>query len=149
MAKKPSQRLQVVLKLAHIKQQQAADKLAQASAALQRNRSQGEQLQTYQGEYNRHFHSFEQQPVSSQQMRNYQRFYNSLEEAVYTQAQRSAVSETQYEHHRLNWQKAYASEKNMEKLVLRKQQQETKTEDVKLQRELDDRGRSKDLQQGD
>ncbi|MCR8921658.1 flagellar export protein FliJ [Dasania sp. GY-MA-18] len=143
MAKKSSQRLQVVLKLAHIKQQQAAEKLAQAAAAVQRNQAQGEQLRVYQGEYNKHFHNYENQPVSSQQMRNYQRFYSDLEEAVYTQDQRSSVAETQFEFHRQQWQKRYASEKNMEKLVVRKQQQEDQEQELKIQRELDDRASGK------
>ena len=140
--KKSSERLQVVLKLAQLKQQQAAERLAEATKALQANQQQGQQLRVYQKEYNNHFHSFEQQPLNSQVMRNYQRFYGDLEVAVYTQDQRSQMSQTQFEFHREKWQQAYGSEKNMEKLVDRKRQQEEKALDAKLQRELDDRSYS-------
>ena len=142
-AKKSSERLQVVLKLAQIKQQQAAEQLAEATKALQDNQQQGQQLRTYQQEYNSHFHQFEQQPLNPQTMRNYQRFYGNLEVAIYTQDQRSQASQAQYEATRSQWQDAYGREKNMGKLVERKQLEEEKAIEDKLQRELDDRANTR------
>ncbi|MGK0440689.1 MAG: flagellar FliJ protein [Pseudohongiellaceae bacterium] len=138
-AKKTSERLHVVLKLAQIKQQQAAERLAEASRAVENNKQQGQQLRVYQREYNNHFHSYEQAPVNSQQMRNYQRFYNNLEEAVYTQDQRSDVAEQQLEFHRSHWQKCYGREKNMASLIDRKCAEEGRKQEGKIQREMDDR----------
>ena len=142
VAKRSSDRLKVVLKLAQIRQQQAAEKLADATRALETHRQQGQQLRSYQDEYNKHFHSYEQATKSPQQMRNYQRFYGDLEEAVYTQDQRSEVSAQQLEYHRNQWQKTYGREKNMQSLVDRKRSEEEKTLEDKLQRELDDRANS-------
>jgi flagellar protein FliJ len=138
-AKKPSQRLQVVLKLAQIKQKQAAERLAEATRTLENNKQQGQQLRVYQREYNNHFHSYEKSAVSPQQMRNYQRFYGDLEEAVYTQDQRSDVSAKQFEFHRRHWQTCYGREKNMESLIDRKRFEEDKSLESTVQREIDDR----------
>ena len=137
--KKSSERLKLVLKLAQIKQQQAADRLAEASRSLEGSKQQEKDLLHYQQEYNRHFQYFEQQLVSPMQMRNYQRFYGGLEEAVYTQGQRIEVSERNVEFHRKHWQKEYHREKNMQKLIERKQCLEDKLSENKLQKALDDR----------
>lgn len=137
--KKSSERLQVVLRLAQIKQRQAAERLAEAARSLAAHRQQAQQLQDYQGEYNQKFHQLSQQQMNSLELRNYQRFYNNLDEAIDTQHRRSDVCAEQLEFHRKHWQKEYGREKNMEKLIGQKQRLEEKQLESKLQRVLDDR----------
>lgn len=142
-AKKSSQRLQVVLQLAHIKQQQAAERLAQATRALESSRQQTEQLISYQVEYNEQFTAKQGQALDAAQLRNYLRFYKDLDGAVISQQQRNEISDQNLDFHRKHWQKAYGREKNLESLIAEKKIIEAKQQDDKEQRALDDRSQQK------
>lgn len=143
MAVKSSERLQLVLKLATMKQQRAAEQLAAASAEQQQCLQQVEQLQSYQHEYSTNFSG--RPPATALELRNYQRFYGNLEQVVTGQQSRIEGVEQQLDQARQLWQQAYGREKNLEKLVSKKQLQELAEVDLKLQRELDDRPRAQGL----
>lgn len=138
MAKqRSSERLQVVLKLASLKQQEAAKQLAEATRAQQEQRQQAEQLQSYQEEYRQQFLA-NTAVQSSYSLRNGQRFFDKLDEAVATQFRRSDLSEENLDHYRQEWQRAHGREQNMSKLIDSKAQQEEKHAEAQLQKALDD-----------
>ncbi len=143
MKKKPSQRLETVLKLAQIKEQQAAEKLADSIRDLASHQQQEQELANYQYEYSKDFKNVggeaKAEGVSAAQLANYQRFYGNLEVAGNTQRERVELASKQQEQARGQWQQQYSRQKNMEKLVERKRQQEDSEAENKLQREQDDR----------
>ena len=139
MAKKTSQRLQTVLKLARLRQQLAAEQLGAMIQNADAQQQQAEQLKHYQLDYGAHLKALGASGASAGQLVNYQRFMDNLEQAVVTQQQRVVLARDQREQARNRWQQQYAREKNMEALVERKQQQELRVADNRLQREQDDR----------
>jgi flagellar FliJ protein len=137
--KKASQRLQAVLKLAQLKEKLAAEKLAATIRATDSQKQQKQQLQSFQQEYQQQFQVVGAKGASALQLMNYQKFYGSLQNAVDVQQQRVNLSDSQCEQARSQWQRLYAEQKNMEKLVERKAVEETLEADKKIQREQDDR----------
>lgn len=136
---KSSKRLQTVLKLAKLRQQQAADQLAQCQHAQQSQQQQMEQLQSYQDQYNCQFQSQTGQAINPMQLNNYQLFYNSLDEAVRVAQHRQSQVDYELEQARNQWQQSYSKQKTMESLVEAKQHHEQQEQANKEQRVLDDR----------
>ena len=139
MRKKPSERLETVLKLAKIKEQAAAVKLADNLRNVESHRQQEKQLQQYKDDYHQQFSQQGGEVKSAADLLNFQRFYNSLEEAELTQKQRTVLAKDQCELAQAEWQLQYGKEKNMQSLVERKQQKEMLDEEKKDQARLDDR----------
>jgi flagellar FliJ protein len=139
MRQKPSQRLQTVLKLAKLREQAAAEKLAQCIRDVDMHSQQETQLQLYKNEYCNQFKTLGVERISAAQVSNFQRFYTNLEEVETTQQERLRLAESQCEQARLKWQQQYSRQTNMQILVDKKQQQEERELDNKLQREQDDR----------
>ena len=143
MKQKASQRLQTVLNLAQIKEQQAAEKLSASIRQLALSQQQEQQLIHYKHEYSQQFKNVadkaESGTISATQLANYQRFYDSLEAAGNTQHEQVELASQQQEQARSLWQQHYARYKNMDKLVEKKRQYEVNEAEKKLQREQDDR----------
>ncbi|WP_101759368.1 flagellar export protein FliJ [Oceanicoccus sp. KOV_DT_Chl] len=139
MAEKPSKRLQTVLRLAKLKEQQAAEKLANAIRLVQAQKAQLQQLDQYKAEYGNQFQQSVAQQLNVAKLANFQRFYHNLEQVGETQQERQVLAEQQQDQARALWQQQYSRHKNMQSLIERKQHQEQASEDKKLQREQDDR----------
>lgn len=136
---KASKRLKIVLKLAQMKQQQAAEQLAKSQRQADSIQQQSQQLKDYQYDYNDRFSALANSDVSAAQLANYQRFYGSLEDAVFNQQQQLNVADSQLERARQYWQAEYAREQNMLSLIERKQSEEQLSEEKLLQKEQDAR----------
>lgn len=138
MAKTPSQRLSTVLKLARLREQQAALKLADTIRNVQASKQQQQQLQNYKTEYSQHFKQ-RSSGQSASELANFQRFYAGLEQASDTQQQRTVLADNQLEQARSEWQRLHGREQNLQTLIANKQQQEDRQRDNREQRQLDDR----------
>jgi flagellar protein FliJ len=136
---KPSKRLKTVLKLAQLKQKQTAERLGKSQQAFEAQIQQAQQLESYQTQYNHQFNSDVNRPVSALQISNYMQFFNSLGGAVEVQYQRKQQAESQLDLAREQWQQSYAREQNMQSLIEKKEREEAKDDENKLQRMLDDR----------
>ena len=137
MGKKSSERLATVLKLAKMRQQLAAQVLAENIRNKTSHDEQLQQLQSFKDDY---LDKFAQGVnLTSSSLMNYQTFYGSLEKAVEMQAQRTVLSQNQLEQARKQWQSLYAREKNMESLIDKKIKIEEVEEEKKIQAEQDDR----------
>lgn len=143
MKQKPSQRLQTVLQLAQIKEQQAAEKLSDSIRELASRQQQEQQLTSYKHEYSQQFKNVgaktETGAVSAARLANYQRFYDNLEAAGNTQHEQVELASQQQAQARALWQQQHVRQKNMGKLVDQKRGQEESEAEKKLQREQDDR----------
>lgn len=137
--KKPSERLQAVLMLAKLRQQQAAEQLASAIRAAQQQQQQIEQLQSFQQEYNNQFAESASAGASASQLKNHQTFYGKLDAAVSSQQSQLAAGSAQLDRARELWQLHYSKQKNMTELVAKKRQLEQQAEEKQQQREQDDR----------
>lgn len=138
MRKKSSERLQTVLKLAKLREQAAAVKLAENIRNVEQHQHQQQQIKQYQGEYTRQFQQPAQQKTAGQ-LDNLLRFIGNLEQAADIQQQRSVLASEQLQQAKLQWQQLHGREKNMQTLIEKKQRQESWQEDNKVQRQLDDR----------
>ena len=143
MKKPASQRLKTVLKLAQLRERQAAFRLAESARNTELYAQQGQQLQQYKDEYSEQFKSLAHTQANAANLENYQRFYGNLQDAGDTQQERVALAASQQEQARLKWQQQYARQKNMQSLIARKEKLEHRDADNKLQREQDDSRRSK------
>ena len=138
MATPPSERLSTVLKLARLREQQAALKLADTIREVQASQQQQQQLQHYKTEYSQHFKQ-RSSGQSAAELANFQRFYAGLEQASDTQQQRTALADSQLEQARAEWQRLHGRGQNLQTLIANKQQQEDRRRDNREQRQLDDR----------
>ncbi len=143
MKQRASHRLKTVLKLAQLRERQAASRLAESVRNTKLNSQQGQQLQQYKNEYCEQFKALENTQASAADLANYQRFYGNLQGAGETQQERLALAISQEEQARLQWQQQYARQKNMQSLIERKAKLEQRDVDNKLQRQQDDSRRVK------
>ena len=138
---KPSERLKTVLRLAQLRQQQAAEQLGELTRNAEAQALQADQLKHYQLEYAQQFRDLGSGGVSAARLRNFQGFYGNLEQVIDTQGERVVLARNQQEAARQRWQQQYAREKNLQSLVERKAFEEQLQVEKKLQRLLDDRPR--------
>lgn len=138
MKKPASQRLKIVLKLARLRERQAAFGLAESVRNAERNVQQGQQLQQYKDEYREQFKSLAQTQANAADLENYQRFYGNLQDTGDTQQERVALAAAQQKQARIKWQQQYARQKNIQSLIARRVKLEQRDADNKLQREQDD-----------
>jgi flagellar FliJ protein len=144
--KKASQRLQVLLRLAEMKEQNAARQLAADSERLQQAREQGQQLALYEKDYQQGFVERGAQALTRQNLLNYQGFFRQLEQ-VQTQQQRTIEQrDREREAARLQWIEQYSRRRLLTRVRERRLAQEQLKADKKLQSEIDDHTARKQLQ---
>lgn len=143
MKQLPSERLKTVLKLAQLRERQAARQLADSARNTALNRQQEQQLQQYKLEYRQQFEALVNTQTNAANVENYQRFYTNLQGAGDAQQDRIALAVAQQERARLQWQQQYARQKNLEALIERKARVEQMDADNKVQRQQDDNYRQK------
>jgi flagellar protein FliJ len=144
--KKPSQRLQVLLRLAQMREQDAARELAAESERLQQAQEQGRQLALYEKDYQQGFVDRGAQTLNRQNLLNYQGFFRQLEH-VQTQQQRNIEQrDRDREAARLQWIEQYSRRKLLTRIRERRLAQEQLKADKKLQAEIDDHTSRKLLQ---
>lgn len=145
--KKASQRLQVLLRLAEMREQNAARRLASDSERAQQAREQGRQLALYEQDYQQGFiERGPDQPLNRQSLLNYQGFFRQLEH-VQTQQQKTIEQrDREREAARLQWVEQYSKRQLLIKIRERRLAQEQLKADKKLQAEIDDHTARKQLQ---
>lgn len=139
MARKPSQRLQTLLKLADLREQQAAKALAAQAERLQQAEQQQRALAQYEQEYHADYLQRGGQSFSPRDLLNYQGFFRQLENAQLTQARAVALRDSEREQARLRWLQLNAKRRLLTQLHAQRRLREEQEQDRKLQREIDDR----------
>jgi flagellar export protein FliJ len=138
MARKSSERLQVLLKLAALKEQTAARQLAQHSELLQQAQEQGRQLALYERDYQQNYIERGAQPLSRHNLLNYQGFFRQLEQVQTQQGRTIAHRDHEREAARANWVQLYARRRLLAQVRERRLALERLAAEKKLQREIDD-----------
>ena len=140
MARKSSQRLQTLLKLAELKEQQAARQLGEANGRLEQAQRQSSQLVQYRDEYQgQYLARTGAQSFNRRDLLNYQGFFQQLE---HVQEQQQRVIEQRDDERgqaRAAWLDLYSRRLLLQRVRERRLQREQQEADKKQQRELDDR----------
>jgi flagellar export protein FliJ len=138
MARKRSERLQALLKLTAMKEQNAVRALAASSERLQQAQQQRQQLTEYEQEYQRQYTQLDK-PVDRNFFTNFQGFFRQLENVQQQQELAIKMRDYEREQARLRWVELYSKQRLLNNVRERWLQTEAAEADKKLQGELDDR----------
>lgn len=139
MARKGSDRLQTLLKLAAMREQAAARQLAQSSERLQQAQQQSQQLRQYEHDYQQSYVDHGSETVSRSFLLNYQGFFRQLETAQTQQHQTIELRVGDREQARLRWLEQYTKRHLLNRVREQRLASEALAAEKKTQRELDDR----------
>ena len=140
MAKqKRSERLKVLLKLARMREENAARTLATSSEKLQQAERQGQQLSQYQHEYEQQFSARASQAISMRDLRNFQGFFRQLDSVQAQQQQVVALRDHEREQARQQWIALYQRRRVLDQIRERARAQEEAAQERRLQAQFDDR----------
>lgn len=139
MARKSSERLRVLLKLAGMREQAAARQLAASSEQLQQAQQQSRQLAQYERDYQQRYVDVGSGPVNRNFLLNYQGFFRQLEVVQVQQGRAIELRESDREQARLRWIETYAKRRLLTNVRKRRLADELQESEKKVQREIDDR----------
>ncbi len=150
MARKGSERLQTLLKLAAMREQAAARQLGVSSERLQQAQLQSQQLQQYERDYQQRYVDMGSATVSRNFLLNYQGFFRQLETVQTQQQQTIELRAGDREQARLRWLEQHAKRRLLNRVREQRLANEALAAEKKIQREIDDRTmRSASLGQSD
>lgn len=145
MARKSSDRLQTLLKLAAMREDAAAQRLAQSNEQLLNARQQSRQLQQYEHDYQQRYVATGAASVGKHFLLNYQGFFRQLEKAQLQQHRTIELREDDREKARLGWLEQHMKRKVLTRLREQRLASEALVVEKKVQRDLDDRAARKPL----
>ena len=135
----PSKRLKPVQQVAASRERNAARTMGQARQHLAQEEAKLAQLKKYHQEYLERFQQVASQGMSANQLQEYRAFLTKLERAIQEQESVVAESRTQCSQHQENWQQKHVRTQALGKVMERYQREERKQEDVREQKESDER----------
>lgn len=138
MAKKRSQRLEPVVKLAENEEQQAALALGDAQSSLAQAEERLEELRSYREEYINRFHANGAVGMSAVQMGDYRLFLSNLSRAIEQQTELVEQAAAVVEQQRQQWFSQRGKVKVLDNVVSRYQADEQRVLEKKEQREQDE-----------
>lgn len=139
MAKKRSERLRSLLKLAQMREDNAARQLADNSEKLQQAQQQNQQLALYSDEYQQRYLAQVNQVVSVRDLRNFQGFFQQLDQVQVQQQRLIEQRDRERELARLQWLQLYNRRRVLDQIRERSKLEEEAVSERKLQSEFDDR----------
>ncbi len=134
-----SKRLRPVHRVAESKEQTAARELGDSTRYVHQQEARLEELRRYHAEYLERFHSAAKMGMSALQLQEYRAFLSKLERAIREQ---ETIIKDGLNVHRFkkdNWQQKHVRTQALGKVIDRYKHAETKAEDKREQKELDDR----------
>ncbi|HUH38618.1 MAG TPA: flagellar export protein FliJ [Spongiibacteraceae bacterium] len=132
--RKRSEQLAAALKLAALREQQAARKLGVQQQGLRQLEAQAEQLDSYRKEYRQQFLKAGSQGLDAQALRNYQGFFQNLAQADTLQAQRIEQARQQRSTLLAAWTRMHWRRKVMADLVQRRRTEEDREQEKRAER---------------
>lgn len=142
-----SKRLQVVARLAQLREQQQLIRLQQTHSHRKQQRDSLNQLQEYQDEYSRNGISLGKDDASVDatpsysvsDLKNFSRFMNDLSVATQIQQQQLGAAEEVCQNNEAHWAQLHARHKRLQELVESNREQEQQQAETLADRENDDR----------
>lgn len=114
-----SKRMQPVLRIAAMRERDAARELGNAQRMLQEQEGRLAELRAYQAEYARDFQVQGSAGISAARFQEYQRFMASLNQAIEQQQQVVQNAVRVYAQKQQFWQQAYGKSKSLDKVMER------------------------------
>lgn len=139
MARKGSDRLRTLLKLAAMREDAAAKRLAHSNEQLLNAQLQSQQLQQYEHDYQERYVTEGSAPVGKNFLLNYQGFFRQLEKAQLQQHRMIELRKDDREKARLGWLEQHMRRKVLTRLREQRLTSEALVVEKKVQRDLDDR----------
>lgn len=139
MARKSSERLRTLLKLAEMREQAAARQLGQGNERLQQAQLQSHQLHRYESDYQQRYVDLGGSALSSNALRNFQGFFRQLETAQIRQEQTVELRAKECEKARQCWLEQHARRRLLDRVRDQRLASEALAAEKKAQRDLDDR----------
>ncbi len=139
MARKSSDRLRTLLKLAAMREDAAAQRLAQSNEQLLNAQQQSQQLHQYEHDYQQRYVSGGAATVDKNFLLNYQGFFRQLEKVQVQQQRVIEMREGDRERARQGWIEQYMKRRVLTRLREQRLTTEALAVEKKLQRDLDDR----------
>lgn len=133
-----SKRMQPIVRVAEMREQAAAKDLGNAQRYLQEQESRLAELQGYQAEYARNFHTLGSQGISAMRFQELQRFMASLNQAIEQQQQMVQNAARACAQKKQLWQQAYGKSKSLDKVVERYSEQEQYEQGQREQKAADE-----------
>jgi flagellar export protein FliJ len=112
-----SKRMQPVVRVAEMREQAAAKELGNAQRYLQEQEDRLSELQGYQAEYARNFHTLGSKGISAARFQELQRFMASLNQAIEQQQQAVQNAVRACAQKKQLWQQAHGKSKSLDKVV--------------------------------
>lgn len=149
MARKGSERLRTLLKLAAMREDAAAKRLAQSNEQLLTAQQQSRQLHEYEHDYQQRYVAGGSAAVGKSFLLNYQGFFRQLEKAQLQQHRMIELREDDREKARLGWLEQHMKRKALTRLREQRLSSEALVVEKKIQRDLDDRSARRRLDDRD
>jgi flagellar FliJ protein len=135
----PSKRLKPVQRVAETRERTAAKELGDSRRHMRAQEERLDELHRYHREYLERFHVSAQSGMTATQLQEYRAFLTKLERAIREQESVVAESRNQCSQHQENWQQKHVRTQALGKVMERYQREERKQEDVREQKESDER----------
>lgn len=133
-----SDRLQPVLRLEEMKEQEAVKRFAQARTQVAEEQQKLEQLLAYSREYQEMVQARGREGIGAVQLQSYHQFIAKLATAIAHQQQQLSLVQSEVAQEEERWLAQRAATGNMEKLVTRYAHDESAERARKEQKELDE-----------
>ncbi len=138
-----SKRFKPIVKLAQNSERDAAKALGEALKRLNDNVHQLHQLHLYQEEYHQRLHSDGSQGMSAQQMNEYRGFLAKITAAIESQEKAIETAKLELEEKKQFWFAKRGRSKALDKVLDRYVEEESRQQERRLQKEIDDRASRK------
>lgn len=134
-----SKRMQPVKRVAQNREQNAVQKLGQSQQNLDAQRARLEELRAYRDQYARDFELSGGSGLDATRIQDYRAFLNRLGEAIRQQETLIEQCCSQHEQTRQQWIETRTHSQAIDKVVSRYRREEHRQQDLKEQREQDER----------
>jgi flagellar FliJ protein len=136
--KKKSKRMQPILRVAEIKEKNAAAALGEAQTHLQMQTARLQELENYYSEYVARFHQSAQLGIAISKVHSFNSFLEKLNQAIEQQKQAVKSAEELLQQRRQLWLANRGQVKVYNNVITRFQDEEHRAEEKKHQKDLDE-----------
>lgn len=135
----PSKRFKPVQRVAESQEQKAAKAFGQSQRQMQDQEARLQELKQYHQEYLQRFEETSRIGMSAVQLQEYRAFLAKLEAAIREQERIVRASQQNRTNQMANWQQKHMRTQVLDKVVARYTSVESKTNDAREQKEIDER----------
>lgn len=133
-----SERMQPVAQVVQTRERDAARAVGLSQRLLDEQRERLRQLEQYRGEYLQNFQRQGSSGISGGQLRQWQQFIATLDQAIGLQRQQVVAAERDLQQKQRLWQQALTKQKAVDNVITRFRQEEERVRSKREQKEIDE-----------